>query len=234
MIPMLTGLDAVVRRLVEAYEPERIILFGSRARGEASSDADFDLLVVKNTNRRPLDRRIDVERVLADRAIALDLTVYTPEELRGLHAQGSPFIADVLATGKVLYMRKATSAWIHEAEDELAMGKLLLEHDMFRGACLHAQQAVEKGLKALLIERAEAVARTHDLVDLTRRVAALGWVVPLDTDAIVFLNSVYRGRYPTDEGLLPHGDPTSDEASTAVSGADRLVAFLRLTLAGQG
>ena len=75
---------------------------------------------------------------------------------------------------------------------------------MFRGACWHAQQAVEKGLKALLI------------------------------DAIVFLNSVYRGRCPTDEGLLPHGDPTRDEASTAVSGADRLVAFLRLTLAGQG
>ena len=70
------------------------------------------------------------------------------------------------------------------------MAELLLEHQMLRGACLHAQQAVERGLKALLIERAEAVPRTQDLVDLTRRVAALGWSVPLDTDAVVFLNSI--------------------------------------------
>lgn len=227
---MLTTLEAVVRRLVEAYEPERIILFGSRAREAGATDADFDLLVVKDTIRRPLDRRMEVERVLADRAVALDLTVYTPNEMRGLYAQGSPFITEVLATGKVLYMRDATSAWLHEVENELAMGQLLLEHQMFRGACLHAQQAVEKGLKALLIERAETVPRTHDLIDLTRRVAALGWTVPLDTDEIVFLNSVYRGRYPTEEGLLPHGDPTSDEASTAVRGADTFVAFLRSAL----
>ncbi len=230
---MLGTLDAVVRRLIDAYAPDRIILFGSRALGTASPDADFDLLVVKQTNRRPLDRRVEVERLLADRAIALDLTVYTPDELRGLFAQGSPFIQDVLATGKVLYMRKATSAWIHEAADELAMARLLLEHQMLRGACLHAQQAVEKGLKALLIERAEAVPRTHDLVDLTRRVAALGWSLPLDTDAIVFLNSIYRGRYPTDEGLLPHGEPAPGDASTAVQSADRLVAFLRTAVSEQ-
>jgi len=232
-MPVLSTLDAVVDRLVEAYAPDRIILFGSRARGTASSDADFDLLVVKQSSRRPLDRRIEVERLLADRALPLDLTVYTPDELRGLFAQGSPFIQDVLATGKVLYMRKATSAWIHEAEDELAMARLLLEHQMLRGACLHAQQAVEKGLKALLIERAETVPRTHDLVDLSRRVAALGWSLPLDTDAIVFLNSVYRGRYPTDEGLLPHGEPAQVEASTAVQSADRLVAFLRTAVSAQ-
>lgn len=229
---MLTTLDAIVRRLADAYEPDRVILFGSRARGPAPDDADFDLLVVKDTNRRPLDRRIDVERILADRAVSLDLTVYTPNELRRLYAAGSPFIEDVFATGKVLYMRNATGPWVRDADDELAMARLLLEHDMARGACLHAQQAVEKGLKALLIERADAVPRTHDLVDLTRRVVALGWSVPLDTDDTVFLNSVYRGRYPTEEGLLPHGDPTRDEASTAVKAADRLVAFVRRELAG--
>lgn len=107
---MLATLEAVVRRLVEAYDPERIILFGSRARNTGASDADYDLLVVKDTTRRPLDRRMEVERVLADRAVALDLTVYTPNEMRGLYAQGSPFITDVLATGKVLYMRDATKA----------------------------------------------------------------------------------------------------------------------------
>ena len=42
---MLTTLDAIVRRLADAYEPDRVILFGSRARGPAPDDADFDLLV---------------------------------------------------------------------------------------------------------------------------------------------------------------------------------------------
>lgn len=145
---------------------------------------------------------------------------------------GSPFIEDVFATGKVLYMRNATGPWVRDADDELAMARLLLDRDMARGACLHAQQAVEQGLKALLIERADAAPRTDDLVDLTRRVVALGWSVPLDTDDTVFLNSVYRGRYPTEEGLLPHGDSTRDEASTAVKAADRRVAFVRRELAG--
>ena len=108
-------------------------------------------------------------------------------------------------------MRNATGPRVRDADDELAMARLLLEHDMARGACLHAQQAVEKGLKALLIERADAVPRTHDFVDLTRRVVALGW---------------------SEEGLLPHGEPTRDEASTAVKAADRLVAFVRTELAG--
>lgn len=208
---MLTTLDAIVRRLADAYEPDRVILFGSRARGPAPDGTDFDLLVVKDTNRRPLDRRIDVERILADRAVSLDLTVYTPDELRRLYAAGSPFIEDVFATGKVLYMRDATGPWVRDGDDELAMARLLLDHDMVRGACLHAQQAIEKGLKALLIERADAVPRTDDLVDLTRRVVALGW---------------------SEEPLLPHGDPTRDEASTAVKAADRLVAFVRKELAG--
>ena len=91
------------------------------------------------------------------------------------------------------------------------MARLLLDHDIARGACLHAQQAVEKGLKALLIERADAVPRTDDLVDLTRRVVARGW---------------------SEEPLLSHGDPTRDEASTAVKAAERLVAFVRRELAG--
>ena len=75
--------------------------------------------MVKDTNRRPLDRRIDVERILADRAVSLDLTVYTPDELRRLYAAGSPFIEDVFATGKVLYMRNASGSWVRDANDEM-------------------------------------------------------------------------------------------------------------------
>ncbi len=98
---MLTSLESVVERLVEGYNPDRIILFGSQATGHASADSDYDLLVVKETELRPIDRRIEVERLVADRGVPLDLLVYTPAELRALFASGSPFIEEVFRTGKV-------------------------------------------------------------------------------------------------------------------------------------
>jgi predicted nucleotidyltransferase len=69
---MLTNLDAVVERLTAGYEPERIILFGSHATGRAQEGSDIDLLIVKETDRAPLERRIEVERILSDRLVSLD------------------------------------------------------------------------------------------------------------------------------------------------------------------
>jgi len=89
---VLTTVEAIVERLVAGYAPDRIILFGSRAAGTARDDSDVDLLVVKETDRRPVERRIEVERLLADRALPIDVIVYTPEELRRLFAVGSPFV----------------------------------------------------------------------------------------------------------------------------------------------
>lgn len=64
---MLETLEDVVERRVERYEPDRIILFGSHASGRAAEDSDIDLLVVKETNRRPIDRRVEVGLLLLDR-----------------------------------------------------------------------------------------------------------------------------------------------------------------------
>ncbi len=229
---MLATVEAIVERLVTGYDPDRIILFGSHATGDARSDSDLDLLIVKQTDKRPIDRRMEVERLLADRAIPLDMIVYTPEELRRLFAAGSPFIEAVIEHGRVLYMRKATAAWLQEAQDELEIALLLLAHEKHRGACLHSQQCVEKLLKALLLEKGRRPPRTHDLVDLVNSVADEGWTVSFDLDDAVFLNSVYRGRYPTEEGLLPHGEPSGEDARRAVRAAESVMARARALLEG--
>lgn len=109
---MLTSLEQVVGRLIDGYAPERIILFGSAATLGVREGSDIDLLIVKDTAARPIDRRMEVERLLADRRVPLDLLVYTPRELWDLYTAGSPFIEEVLETGRVLYMRKATEAWL--------------------------------------------------------------------------------------------------------------------------
>jgi HEPN domain-containing protein/predicted nucleotidyltransferase len=227
---MLETLNAVIERLVTGYQPERILLFGSRATGAAGDESDIDLLVVKDTNAPPRERRAEVERLLADRALPLDICVYTPAELRRLYRLGSPFIEEVLDTARVVYMRKVTEAWMREVADEARMARVLVEGRFFRGACLHSQQAVEKGLKALILERGERPPRTHDVVDLFNRVTALGYAFATSMDDLVFLNSVYRGRYPTDEGLLPRGEPAEEEARHAVEAAERFEAEARRLL----
>ena len=229
---MLSNVEAVLQRLIDAYDPERVILFGSHATGAAERESDIDLLIVKETDRRPTDRRIEVERLLSDRRIPLDILVYTPQELRDLYAAGSPFVEDVIETGRVLYMRKATGGWLADAQEELEMAAVLFEHRKNRGVCIHSQQCVEKGLKALILEKGRRPARTHDLVELLNLVTADGWSVGLPMDAAVFLNSVYRGRYPTEEGLLPHGEPTEEDARQALNAAETLMKDLRSILKG--
>jgi uncharacterized protein len=230
---MLTTLDAILERLIERYDPDRIILFGSRAIAATKADGDVDLLIVKETDKRPVDRRVEVERLLADRSVPLDLLVYTPRELRELYAAGDPFIERVVETGRVLYMRKATAAWLREeAQEELESASILLTHGKHRGACFHSQQCVEKSLKALLLEKGWQPARTHDVVELLNSVEADGWTVGLPIDDAVFLNSVYRGRCPTEAGLLPHGEPTAEDAQRAVRTAELVMARARAALAG--
>jgi HEPN domain-containing protein/predicted nucleotidyltransferase len=231
---MLATIEEVVERLISAYDPERIILFGSHAAGGAREGSDIDLLIVRETDQRPIDRRIEVERLLSDRRVPLDILVYTPEEVRELYAAGSPFVEEMIETGRVLYMRKTTTAWLAEAQEEMESASILYDHQKYRGACFHSQQCVEKGLKALILEKGRRPARTHDIVELLNVVTADGWAVGLPMDDAVFLNSVYRGRYPTEEGLLPHGEPTGEDARRALRAAETVLEHLRATLEKSG
>jgi HEPN domain-containing protein/predicted nucleotidyltransferase len=228
---MLSSLESIVQRLVEQYDPDRVILFGSQATGHAVSESDFDLLVVKDTELRPIDRRVEVDGLLADRVVPLDLFVYTPAELRLLYSSGSPFIQEVFRTGKVVFMRKPTRTWMAQARDELETAGILLDNAKYQPVCYHSQQCVEKALKALVIEKAATVPRSHDIVELRTRALVLGWKIVLDTDDAVFLNSVYRSRYPTEEGLLPHGEPTKDDAQRAHDTAQSLLESAEALLA---
>lgn len=86
---MSATLEDITRRLVEVDEPDRVILFGSQASGKQKAESDIDLLIVKETAKRPIDRRVEVERILADRAVPIDVLVYTPQELRDLYWGGA-------------------------------------------------------------------------------------------------------------------------------------------------
>ena len=95
-------LDDIVRRVVEAAQPERIILFGSAARGEMGPDSDIDLLVVKSGKFNHDRVTRNIYRNLSG-AAAVDALVVTPEVLE--HYGDSPYLVyyPALREGKVIY-----------------------------------------------------------------------------------------------------------------------------------
>jgi predicted nucleotidyltransferase len=100
-----TQLGNVVRRIVEAFDPERIILFGSYAWGEPAPDSDVDLLIVMEDGERPARRSARVARVLLNIPFPIDILVRTPEELQYRLQIGDYFIQGILEQGRVLYER---------------------------------------------------------------------------------------------------------------------------------
>lgn len=98
-------LDDIVERLVEGYAPQKVILFGSYARGEAGEDTDIDLLIIKDTEKPPLERWQEVKRLLRDRSrrVSVSSLVYTSEEIAHRLSVKDFFIEEVLEEGIVLY-----------------------------------------------------------------------------------------------------------------------------------
>jgi predicted nucleotidyltransferase len=97
----------IVRRIVKNAHPEKIILFGSRARAEARSDSDIDLLVIKESDEPGYRRDAPLYLALAGLNAAVDVIVYTPEEVHEWSAVPQAFITTAVREGKVLYERKS-------------------------------------------------------------------------------------------------------------------------------
>lgn len=100
-------IEQIVRRLVEGYHPQQVILFGSLADGEPDQDSDVDLLIIKDTHETPLERRVRVRRLVSEpeRRVPLSPLVLTPDELARRLALDDPFYREIIARGKVLYSR---------------------------------------------------------------------------------------------------------------------------------
>ena len=99
-------MDMVVSRIVDFYQPEMVILFGSYASGNAHEGSDLDLLLVKQTNENPINRAAGIHKALRDLFIPMDILVYTPAEIAKDKERKYTFIHDVLKTGKLLYASK--------------------------------------------------------------------------------------------------------------------------------
>jgi len=98
-------LDEIVRRVLAAGNPTKIMLFGSRARGNARPDSDVDILVIEETDLRGAERDARYYRALRGVYPAKDIQVWTPGEVDEWRQVPNSFIMTVLGEGKILYAR---------------------------------------------------------------------------------------------------------------------------------
>ena len=94
-----------LKKIVEAlrpYRPKKVLLFGSFARGDYHGLSDLDLIVIKETPKKFVDRIVEILE-LCDCDIPVEPLVYTSAEIEQLLAEENSFIIGALKEGRVLY-----------------------------------------------------------------------------------------------------------------------------------
>ena len=228
--------------VVEHFKPQRVILFGSRARGEARRDSDIDLLVVVDDDtppekliwqdgfgayrsKRDADifpmRAEDFER---DRAIANTLAAEADAD--GVVVYGSPKGSCMKAPDPRARWQ-AVERWLRVAERDrrMALAAMASDPPLHDGAAFHCQQAVEKLMKGFLTLAGKRGGKTHSLEQLGAR-AQLSFpdIADLVTLARDWTKWATVYRYPDE---APPPEPSEAELRAALDVIDALAARLR-------
>ena len=96
-------IDRMVKRIVKKYHPQRVILFGSHARGDAGPDSDVDLLVVMEFDGSVRDKRLAIRQTLHDIPVPVDVIVTSPEDFAWRKDVVGTIEWPAAREGKVLY-----------------------------------------------------------------------------------------------------------------------------------
>jgi HEPN domain-containing protein/predicted nucleotidyltransferase len=234
-------IDEAVRRLVEVAQPSRIILFGSAARGELHEHSDVDLLVVlpeEPESVREVGKRLD--QAVTGIRMSKDILVVSEDRLAELGDRPSLVYREALREGRVIYeappmsprrkrAKKLTPSdaglphtWLAHARSDLASARILrADPDVLpEQAGFHAQQAVEKAVKAALLARNVEFPYTHDLEDLVNEVTSRGMAVPIEApEAEALTRFAVEMRYPNPEEI------TDADIDDAIRIADAVLAW---------
>ena len=96
-------LREITERIAMAFNPKKIVLFGSRARGDARADSDYDLFVEMESNERPIDRVREVDALFGPRDWSMDVVVYTPDEVKNGIRNAGFILDEIEKDGVIIY-----------------------------------------------------------------------------------------------------------------------------------
>ena len=96
-------IENITAQIIQKYNPDKIILFGSAASGNLHSDSDADFLIIKQDTPYYGAERIRELSRLIERDIPVDFLIYRPDEFEKRLKMGDPFLKIIIKEGKVLY-----------------------------------------------------------------------------------------------------------------------------------
>ena len=241
MVPVTDALlDRMVEAIVDEVDPEQVILFGSRGRGDERENSDIDLIVVEAEPFGPERSRhkelVRLYHALAGFHVPADILVYSDDDLAYWRDSLNHVLARALREGKVLY--EPTTVANHSAVAQGVDGKLhtsdvkcarmlldaVTRHvDTLRvlyrldeipdeAFCFHVQQAAEKLLKAWIALLGDVYPPTHDIEGLLDLLAARGAAAESFGDLVDFTPYAVEFRYA---GVDPDAEPIDREGALA-------------------
>lgn len=213
-------IQATCDDIVREFAPLQIILFGSYAYGTPSEYSDVDLLVVMSVEKSEARRQASEIQERIPRRFSMDLLVRSPEDIAYRISHNDWFLLEVTEKGEVLYesedfyikphkkenteMNPITLEWIEIAEGDYDAAKQIQQgpNPIYRIICFHAQQCVEKYLKAWLQEANIPAPRTHNLVELLSQILPSqpswnSWKTDLAELSKHAVDTRYLGQLPT-------------------------------------
>lgn len=100
-------MEQAVQRLIEAFAPDRVILFGSYAKGVVQDNCNVDLLVIAEVEGNPHHKMRLARQLTADCFPRVGVVLATPADVAGAASARSPFLLAILGSGVTLYTRPA-------------------------------------------------------------------------------------------------------------------------------
>jgi len=236
-------------RVAAAVRPWRIILFGSRARGTAKPDSDYDFYIEVDADERALpDIQGRARAALYSQGLSFDAKVVQRGSLERRRDDPGTIEWDVAREGQVLFADpdastsiapasrvreprpetpESVAEWVDRAERDIRHAEHLWasHQDFWPELCWLSQQMSEKLMKALLVSRFVRPERTHDLNKLLEAVRREGVDLgPLDADSELLTPHAIEARYGPGLGL------TEQNARDARDAAARLLSAIRARL----
>jgi HEPN domain-containing protein len=222
------GLDQarmVTSSIVDALDPQSVIVFGSVGRTGEGNDLDILIVLDRIDGSAAVQPNLKLRSVLKKHLaqFAIDPFIISSSDFSRHFRKGSPFLKAIIRDGRHLYMKNAESEWLRDAQEELKTAEYLFQGGFWKTSCYHAKQSVEKCMKARLLGKGWELEKVHSIARVVALASQYGLNPALDDDDVEYIDSIYRGRYPGEAGLLPLGEPQQRDAERAIAISRRLL-----------